>query len=249
MKASGGLIAHKVVAVDSLDEQSRWITLAGSMDASPGQFVMVWLPGMGEKPFSIASTRPLSLLVIDVGEFSHKLCQINAGDQVFIKGPLGNGFINLGEDNLLVGGGYGVAPLLLLAQTLRKEGQAVSVCLGARSTDRILLSEEFESLGCQVSIATEDVSLGSAGLITDVVEEILLRAQFDCLYACGPVGMLSVLANICSRYKLDYQLSWEAHMRCGMGLCGSCEVSKNYDPQLPPGWLACYDGPVFCKRW
>ncbi len=210
---------------------------------------MAWLPGLGEKPFSIAAMDPLSLLVVDVGPFSHALYTLEIGDPLWIKGPLGYGFSLEGERILMVAGGYGVAPLYPLAALAKKAERNVEVCLGASTESGLLLVEEFRGLGCGLSLTTEDGSRGKQGLVTKPVAEALTRHRYDTLYACGPAGLLTVLADLCRQQQVNYQLSWEAHMRCGMGLCGSCEVPQENDPSLPPGWLACYDGPVFVKRW
>jgi dihydroorotate dehydrogenase electron transfer subunit len=245
----GAFIARKIVSIEKFNEFTAWLTFDGNLDAQPGQFVMVWLPGCSEKPFSIAATAPFGLLVVDVGEFSHTLHELKVGDHLWIKGPLGRGFSLEGENLLLVGGGYGSAPLLPLAKAARANGKQVSVCLGARTATGILLSDAFSNSGCQVAHATEDGSQGVKGLVTAIVEQAIKGSRIDGLYACGPVGMLSALARLSTNHRVNYQLSWEAHMRCGMGLCGSCEVPQSSDPSLPVGWLACYDGPVFIHRW
>ena len=235
----------KIKTIKSLNDTTQWITCDLALQAEPGQFVMVWLPGIGEKPFSIADMDPLSLMVVDVGPFSHAVQQLGPGDRLWIKGPLGQGFVIRGKSLLLAGGGYGSAPLNALASMAAEQGCRVRVCLGARSSADLLLEKEFKALGCEVFLATEDGSRGVKGLITAVVDEQLKPGGLDTLYACGPAGMLSALASLCKAYHLPYQLSWEALMRCGMGLCGSCEVPQTSDPALPAGWLACYDGPVF----
>lgn len=240
---------RKVVSIRIINEITRWVTFDAPTEAKPGQFVMVWLPDVGEKPFSIVSMDPLGLLVVDVGPFSHAMHQLTVGDPVWIKGPLGQGFSIEGERILLVGGGYGAAPLYPLAIEARGHGVEVHTCLGAHSEPGLLLSDEFTELGCQVSLSTEDGSRGRKSLVTRIVEDAILQSQYDTLYACGPSGMLFALADICKEHRINYQCSWEAHMRCGMGLCGSCEVPTTSDPSLPSGWLACFDGPVFIKRW
>ena len=247
MKAS--FTPKHVTQTSQLNECTHWIELEGSIDASPGQFVMVWLPEIGEKPYSIAALNPFSLLVVDVGPFSHALHGLEKGDPLWIKGPLGHGFVPEGQRLLLTAGGYGAAPLFSLAGELKSQSCDVDVCLGAQSVDGLLLEESFRRLGCTVSLATEDGSAGTKGLVTDLVKTAIEKTSYDTLYACGPVGMLSALAGICAQHQLNYQLSWEANMRCGMGLCGSCEVPVSFDTNLPQGWLACYDGPVFIKHW
>lgn len=238
----------RLVSKKYLNADTQWLTFDGPVDAQPGQFVMVWLPGIGEKPFSIAWMDPLSLLVVDVGPFSHALHGLEVKDQVWIKGPLGQGFAMSGKKLILVGGGYGAAPLLPLAVEASAKNRETYVCLGARSSAGLLLADTFTGIGCQVFCATEDGSKGHKGLVTQLVEKVIQENSIDHLFACGPGGMLSALANLCKGYQVNYQLSWEAHMRCGMGLCGSCEVPISCDPALPIGWLACFDGPVF-KRF
>lgn len=246
---AGTFQVREINSISKINQNTIWLSLEGGIDAVPGQFVMVWLPNVGEKPFSIASTDALGLLVVDVGPFSHALHQLKIGDRVWIKGPLGRGFSIEGDRLLLIGGGYGSAPLLPLAKVASTQWKKVSVCLGAKNQEGLLLSEAFLGLGCQVSLATEDGSCGKCGLVTTIVEDAIRESDVDTLYGCGPVGMLSALAKLCHGHQLNYQLSWEAHMRCGMGLCGSCEVPQSFDPSLPVGWLACYDGPVFIQRW
>lgn len=243
-----GFSTFRVKSLRRLNPTTLWITFEGEMVAEPGQFVMAWLPGVGEKPFSIAGMAPFSLMVVDVGPLSHAMHQLQPGEPVWIKGPLGQGYQVEGQRMLLVGGGYGAAPLLSLAKAAREKGSDVTVCLGARTGDGLLLADEFAALGCDLRLMTEDGSAGQQGLVTAPVAEELKRDGVDMLAACGPTGMLSALAKLCHQYHVPYQLSWEAHMRCGMGLCGSCEVPQSCDPALPPGWLACFDGPVFINE-
>ncbi len=246
MRAS--FTVYKISSVKRLNQTTRWITFDHAIHADPGQFVMAWLPDVGEKPFSIAAMDPFSLLVVDVGPFSHQLHTLDVVDKVWIKGPLGHGFKLEGEQLLLVAGGYGAAPLYPLAGLARKENRKVDACFGAGTESGLLFVDEFGDLDCQIDIATEDGSRGREGLVTDLVADAFTHIDYDVLYACGPAGMLCALADLCRQHQVNYQLSWEAHMRCGMGLCGSCEVPQKLDPSLPPGWLACYDGPVFIMR-
>ena len=218
--------------------------------AHPGQFVMAWLPDVGEKPFSIAGAEPLKLTVVAVGPFSEALHALQPGDRVWVRGPLGNGYRLSGSRHLLVGGGYGAAPLLYLAETALARGDAVQVCLGARSAQDILLADAFQKAGATVAITTDDGSLGTKGLVTLAVGQALEAFAPDTLYACGPVPMLSALAVQCRDADLPCQLSWEALMRCGIGLCGSCELPKEAGQAagVPSGWLTCKDGPVFISE-
>ncbi len=241
--------ARTLVSKKEINQTTCWLTFEGTIDAQPGQFVMAWVPGMGEKPFSIADLNPFSLLAVNVGPVSQAMHQMNPGDTLWIKGPLGQGYQMAGKHPLLVGGGYGAAPLLSLAKMMLNNGLHPRICLGARNEGGLLLVDAFTQCGCEVACATEDGSHGITGLVTQIVESAYQDVPFDGVYACGPNGMLSALAGFCRKNQVNYQLSWEAHMRCGMGLCGSCEVPVSSDPSLPVGWLACYDGPVFNKVW
>lgn len=94
----------------------RRYVLDGSLDAGPGQFVMAWLPGIDEKPFSLMAADPVTLAVAGVGPFTHALEQRKVGDSLWVRGPFGRGFTPRGERLLLAAGGYGAAPLAYLAQ-------------------------------------------------------------------------------------------------------------------------------------
>ncbi len=214
--------------------------------ARPGQFVMAWLPGIGEKPFSVAGAAPLALTIAAVGPVSEALCRLPAGARLWARGPFGQGFKLEGKKHLLAGGGYGAAPLRFLAEEALEAGGEVLVCLGAKTADDLLLAESFRSLGCTVEIATEDGSAGAHGLVTALVESVLQDFHPDGLYACGPKPMLLALVDVCRKNNLPGQFSWEALLRCGLGLCGSCELDEATAKAagIPSGWLTCHDGPV-----
>ncbi len=236
--------------------RTRSLTFAEKLDCQPGQFVMAWLPGVGEKPFSIAGDDPLQLLVVDVGPVSHSLHAVAKGQRVWIRGPLGHGYRLVGQRVLLAAGGYGVAPLYYLARKALEAGMSAELCMGARSAEDVLWVERFQALDVPVRVMTEDGSAGGRGLVTQATEAAIAAAKPDSLCACGPLGMLEALDRQCERLGVARQLSWEAHMRCGMGLCGSCELPspQGEDGSLrrhscqQPGWLACLDGPVSWKE-
>jgi dihydroorotate dehydrogenase electron transfer subunit len=172
---------------------------------------------------------------------------LKAGERVWARGPLGHGFQPEGQRHLLAAGGYGAAPLLFLARQIVARGEMVCVCMGARGQEDLLLVEDFQAAGCEVRIATEDGSRGQKGLITSITAQAMNDFKPDRLYACGPEAMLVALAEQCKAHKLPAQLSWEALMRCGIGICGSCELDAAVREKtgIPAGWLTCQDGPVF----
>ena len=218
--------------------------LEAQMRAVPGQFAMIWLPGVDEKPFSISGADPLMFTISRVGPFSEALLDQKIGDTLWVRGPFGKGYrIDAGRA-LLVGGGYGAAPLHYLARMLlfatagggAGAAAVVEAALGARTSEELLFVDRFRTLGVPVHPATEDGSSGVQGRVTDVVAPLLASGRFDRLCACGPEGMLESLEGLCRAARVDAELSWEAYMRCGVGICGSCEHG---------GRLVCMDGPVF----
>jgi dihydroorotate dehydrogenase electron transfer subunit len=233
-------------------ENAKTVTLRldAALDCAPGQFAMLWLPGMDEKPFSVSSADPLCFTIARVGPFSEALHGLAEGDRLWYRGPFGTSFPvsrrpAAAEPRaaspggvLLVGGGYGTAPLHFLARRLLEEGSAspVEVVLGARTAAELLFPDRFAALGVPVHAATEDGSAGLRGLATDKARLLLESGRFSLLAACGPEGMLGALAADCARLTIPAHLSREAYMRCGIGLCGSCEHG---------GRLVCMDGPVF----
>lgn len=226
-----------IAAIRTENDRAKSFMFRESLAAQPGQFVMAWLPGVDEKPFSIAGVEPLTLTIVSVGRFSAALHQLAVGDRVWLRGPLGQGFRLQGQRLLLAGGGYGVAPLLFLARRAVAQKCSVAVCIGARTASDVLLVGDLQALGVETHITTDDGSLGTRGLVTLATQTAIQDRRPDMVYACGPAPMLEAIDRQCEAYNLPRQLAWEAHVRCGLGLCGSCELDQT-------GWLVCRDGPV-----
>lgn len=235
----------KITAIKTENASTKTFILDGKIEAEPGQFVMAWLPGYEDKPFSLAAADPISLTIADVGPLSHALHQLHVGDSIWVRGPLGKGYTLPTPSHakpphaLLIGGGYGVAPLLFLAKQALQLGYQVSMIIGARKDSDLLLVNNFKSIGATVWLTTEDGSTGIRGRVTDAIPPLLAESTIKptLVCTCGPTGMLRAVAAVCMAEAMPVQVSWEAHMRCGIGLCGSCEVGQ--------GWLTCLDGPVF----
>jgi dihydroorotate dehydrogenase electron transfer subunit len=233
--------ALKITQVKRENSFTKTFSLAGSLEARSGQFVMAWLPGFQDKPFSLAGADPVRLTIAAVGPLSQAMHHLQVGDLLWVRGPLGHGYTLPAPPAhiLLVGGGYGVAPLLFLAREALAQGYQVSAIIGARSAPYLLLAEEFQEAGASVWLTTEDGSAGMPGLVTDAIPHVISQAALPpaAIYTCGPTGMLQAVAALAEARQIPIQVAWEAHMRCGIGLCGSCEVGA--------GWLTCLDGPVF----
>lgn len=226
----------RISAIEVESALSKTFVLDAALEAEPGQFVMLWLPRLDEKPFSLMESDPLTISIACVGPFSQAAHSLQVGDRLWCRGPLGRGFGLRGRRVLLVGGGYGVAPLAFLGRRARADGREVLVAIGAKTSSELLLLDRFRDLGATLLIATEDGSSGQPGLVTDLVEPLLEGREVDALYGCGPEGMLATLEDMAREHGVPTQLSWEAYIRCGLGLCGSCHRE---------GRLVCWDGPVF----
>jgi dihydroorotate dehydrogenase electron transfer subunit len=229
--------AYHILEVRVETPTIRSFVLDGRVAAQPGQFVMAWLPGLDEKPFSLSGSDPIILTVDRVGPFTAAMHALSAGDRIWLRGPFGRGFTLCEGSLVLVSGGCGVAPLLYLAQVARQAGRRVHVVLGARTAEGLLYRERFPGLGCLVQAATDDGSAGQRGTAIDAAAALLDtgRAPVDALYACGPEPMLEAAYRLAQAHHLPCQLSYEAYMRCGIGVCGSCARE---------GCLICRDGPV-----
>jgi dihydroorotate dehydrogenase electron transfer subunit len=206
--------------------------------AIPGQFVMLWIPGLDEKPFAIVARDPLTLTVAAVGPFSRALHRMQPGDCVGWRGPFGRGFDLTGTGQaLLIGGGYGVAALYFAAEELLRLDVAVTLAVGGRTEQDLLFQERAHSLGIRFIMATEDGSRGTRGFVTDAVREII--EQRPRVFACGPEAMLVAVVKEALAKNLQAQISVERYMKCGFGICGQCTLS---------GKLVCQDGPVFTAQ-
>lgn len=213
------------------------LVLEGEMSAEPGQFVMVWLPDIEERPFAVVSEAPLRLCVQPVGPFTRALAALAPGDRVWVRGPYGHGFRLEGERHLLVGGGSGIASLTLLAEVARHRGDAVHVVLGARRADQLMLTWRFAALGCHLTLTTDDGSVGLRGTVLDGIEAVTESGwQPQAIYACGPEAMLAAVAARAEALAVPCQVSLERVMKCGLGVCGHCHCGE---------FLVCQDGPVF----
>jgi dihydroorotate dehydrogenase electron transfer subunit len=234
-----------ITKIEQDNYRTKTFVLDMTLDGYPGQFAMVWLPRFDEKPYSLVSTDPVTFMVTAVGPFSRLVHGLAVGDQLWLRGPFGQGFqVPAPQKRLaLIGGGYGVAPLYWLARTQIGHAATLDVIVGARSAADILYVERFQQLAeaargtttVQLHITTEDGSAGTQGIVTATLELLLTQGAIDGIYACGPHGMLTALQQLGERFQIPTQLSWEAYMRCGIGICGACDHE---------GKVLCLDGPV-----
>ena len=213
-----------------------------SASSEPGQFLMVWIPGVDEIPLSISSVngRLVSVTVKEVGEATCAINRMRRGDVLGVRGPFGSCFEIQGGSALVVGGGIGTAPLLMLLDRLLSEGVEATLIEGARTSREILFKDRLMALhrerGLRVIFTTDDGSCGIKGLATEAVEKILSIDRFDVIYACGNELMIRKLFSLAEKHRIPMQASLERVMRCAVGICGSCVIGR---------YRVCRDGPVF----
>lgn len=226
----------------------------------PGQFVSLVLePDAAQRgvlagpllrrPFSVAGfsresgRRRLRLLYAAVGRVTRRMAALESGAGLGLLGPLGAAFPrDAGEPLLLVGGGRGIAPLLFLGETLRREGRAFALLYGTRRAAEMLAATELP--GASIWLATEDGARGRQGTVLDLLAAQQLPAR--AVMACGPRGMLAAVARWAAAREIPCWVSVEAVFGCGTGLCGGCALPAAGDP----GFLwACQQGPVLPADW
>jgi dihydroorotate dehydrogenase electron transfer subunit len=223
----------------------------------PGQFAHVRIPPLKDallrRPFSIFQVEgdTFSILYKTVGKGTTVLSQMLPGEDVSAMGPLGHGFTIPkpgGETPFLVAGGYGMAALYLLAERSPQKG---IVFVGGRRRVDILCEKEFQALGWEVRVTTEDGSHGERGLVTQPLAAEIRKQKVESgnckLSACGPNPMLKAVGKIAEEFNVPAELSMDEHMCCGVGVCLTCVIPV----KTSAGWeyqRTCTEGPVFDAR-
>ena len=225
--------------------------------ALPGQFVDVAVDTTNtllRRPFSIYRTSRQGPwagtveFVFDVkGPGTRWLSERDTHDALDIVGPLGSAF-PIPQQRvpcLLVGGGYGTAPMFFLAEELRGRGLRVDMIAGARSSDRIFNAIEAKRITASVTFTTDDGSAGEQGQVTDVLEDVARRCGSGVVYACGPMPMLRAVGELAGSLGLPCQVAVEELMGCGVGVCWTCVVPIRQKDGSLKMKRSCLDGPVF----
>jgi dihydroorotate dehydrogenase electron transfer subunit len=214
----------------------------------PGQFAEVRIDKSHatylRRPFSFHDVNyeknTISFLVKKIGEGTGSLATVGIGEVLNIVYPLGNGFsIPSSGKALLIGGGCGVAPLLLLAKELSNVGIQITTLIGGYGSEDILQPEEYRKFG-EVLITTEDCSMGEKGIVTDHSLFKKGLSDFSNVYTCGPEPMMKAVASISAKLGIPCQVSLENTMACGIGACLCCVVET-----IDGNKCVCNEGPVF----
>ena len=227
----------------------------------PGQFVNIQV-GAGivpllRVPLSVSGVERqagvIEVLYEAVGPKTRALSQFGPAARLPTLGPLGKGFAPPPEGVrvVLVGGGIGVPPLLYWGLVLRQRQYQTALLVGARTADQHLPGELLAPAADLLHLATDDGSLGHAGLVTDLLQHELAKKEPCAVYCCGPHGMMQAVAALCAKAQVQCQVSLEEYMACGIGICVGCAVelaTAQGDTDYGRYARVCVDGPAFDTR-
>jgi len=214
------------------------LTFAENFEIKAGEFVFLWVPGVGEKPFSVLCDRPLQLVAINVGEFTAALIDLEPGQETYLRGPYGQAVAPLPHQKVIaVAGGTGLAAVYQIA----RDHPDSEVFTGARTAERLYYLNECRDIA-NVHVATDDGSEGFSGRVTELLEDYLktlTAADLKALvfYNCGPEPMVHAAVAVQTRYAQPHQIfsAIDYLTKCGVGICGACAT--------PDGQRLCVDGP------
>lgn len=232
---------NRLIRTNQETEDITTLTFSDKLcsQANPGQYIMIWVPGVREVPMSLStiSIDAVSVTIRSVGDTTRFLSKLKKDDKIGVRGPFGNGYTILGNNPLLVAGGVGVASLKPLLIEMVKIGFKPTFVLGANSIHQILFRQYLTNiLEDRLILATDDGSCGYKGYASSLAREIMDEKKFDNVYTCGPeLMMLKVFKDAKSR-GIPLQASLERYIKCAVGLCGSCAIGP---------FRICVDGPVF----
>lgn len=212
--------------------------------AEPGQYVMVWIPGVDEVPMSLtlmnSAQGVASIAVKQVGEATKALHSLKPGASIGLRGPFGNPYsVRGGGEVAVVGGGTGISPLIPLLSSLKERGCQLTVILGAETWRELVFKEEIlSSLGGEGRLltVTVDGTEGFRGFAPELLERIGGQGAVDYIYTCGPELMIRKVVDWALRQGVGVEAGLERYFKCGVGICGSCMLD---------GYRVCRDGPVF----
>lgn len=215
--------------------------------AKAGQFAAVMVSEHGERiPLTIVGTEPdkgiITLIVQEAGLSTKLLGRLEAGSGLYaLSGPLGHpAEIRKYGKVILAGGGVGIAEIYPLAEALKKADNHITVILGARTKELLILMEELKSLSDDFHVITDDGSYGKKGFTTDVLKELLESSVYNLAYVVGPVGMMKKACEVTKEFNLNTKVSLNALMVDAAGMCGVCRVTVGGEVKF-----SCVDGPEF----
>ncbi len=234
-KTNMGFEKFTLVENQRLADDLAILTFDRKYDIKPGEFIFAWIPGIGEKPFSVLDDNPLTLAILKIGCFTSKAVELKKGAEVYIRGNYGNP-VEIKEDQkiILVSGGTGLAANYHIARDFPNTESFV----GARDKDHLFYTEKLEKVS-KTFLATNDGSVGHEGFVTVPLKERLeeLKGENLVFYNCGPEPMINAVTKMQLEYTSADKIfnAIDFVTKCGVGICGSCSTKK--------GKRLCVDGP------
>jgi dihydroorotate dehydrogenase electron transfer subunit len=251
----------EIFAIQKVGEYLQFTVVAPGVAAGfkPGHFVAVAVGGENSsmvlrRAFALYSATPggkfagtIQFVVAEHGKGTRWLMQRKPGETLDVVGPLGTPFpMPAGPaPAVLVGGGYGTAPLIPLALALMGNGSPVEFVLGASTGTKLFGELIAKRMAGGVSVTTDDGSAGERGMVTDVLPAAIERIKAEVIYACGPMAMLSAVTDVARRHAIRAQVAVEESMACGIGVCMTCVLPVIGDDGRSRFVRSCVDGPVF----
>jgi dihydroorotate dehydrogenase electron transfer subunit len=198
---------------------------------NPGQFVMLWIPRVDEKPYGISyiDEERIGITFEVKGRFTKKLAKLKVGDLVGIRGPYGNGYPKIDKNSVIVAGGCGIAPL---APLVEKHPDMKKVIIGGRNIEFTLFQDRFSA----ATFTTDNGTFGEKGFVTVPLKKLLEKGEISKVLCCGPEIMMQNVINLCNEYDVECFISIERYMKCGFGICGQCMCGDK---------VVCREGPIF----
>ncbi len=250
METTGPPHIPRVVRLERINDEtpsirSFWFSDESLHQALPGQFAMVWVPGVDEVPMSVLAIHgrnEAGVVIKKSGAVSLALWEKKVGDKFWVRGPYGRPY-TVGHHHklLIVGGGTGLVPLISLLVHLR--GRDITLITGARTAGELLfkewLIEESREQKFKLIFATDDGTYGEKNQVPKVVEQALHKEKFEAIYTCGPEPMMKLVYDLARENRCHVQVSLERVFKCGIGICAACVIGS---------YLVCHDGPVFSER-
>ncbi len=214
---------------------------------NPGQFVMVMADSHSERiPLTLvdrdSKSQSITLIAQEAGFSTRRLARLQAGDSLFsILGPLGQPTEkkNYGKV-ILIGGGVGIAEIYPIAKAYKKYGNQITVIVGAKTKDLLILRKELEEISDSFYVTTDDGSAGSKGFVTDRLKELIDKENYDFVYAVGPLVMMKAVSDTSKEKEIKTAVSLSVLMVDATGMCGCCRVTVAGQTKF-----TCIDGPEF----
>jgi dihydroorotate dehydrogenase electron transfer subunit len=202
--------------------------------ANPGQFYMLWIPGIDAKPFAISYHKKgeLGFTSSAIGPFTKEFAKLKKGDKIGLLGPYGNSF-SIKKNACIVAGGIGISSVSTLIDKLKGS----TIIYGARSKNHLVFLKRYKNK--KLNVTTDDGSYGIKGFTTNVLEKLLKEGKIKIVYTCGPEIMMKKVLELCNKYKVECEASLERYMSCAFGICGKCMINDK---------IVCIDGPIFNSK-